>query len=103
VATEIRLTQPALQVLRFLLSKPSESHSGSEIAKETGILSGTLYPILIRMESARWLTSAWEQVEPCVAGRPRRRYYRFTPLGQNRACGALGDLQMPQGVSSWSS
>ena len=46
---------------------------------------GTLYPILLRLESAGWFVSRWEAIDPVSAGRPRRRLYRLTPSGLARA------------------
>lgn len=39
--------------------------------------AGTLYPVLHRMESNGWLENYWSD-----EGRPRRKYYRITPLGR---------------------
>jgi PadR family transcriptional regulator, regulatory protein PadR len=44
---------------------------------------GTLYRALARMEEAGLLTSRWEDAEVAVTeGRPRRRLYRVTGLGE---------------------
>jgi PadR family transcriptional regulator, regulatory protein PadR len=99
--TEFRLTQPALKVLHFLLDKPRRPRSGAEITKATGTLSGTLYPMLIRLENAGWLTSEWEEINPSEAKRPRRRFYRLTSSGQNQANRALAELQINPGAASW--
>jgi PadR family transcriptional regulator len=99
--TDFRLTQPALKVLRFLLDNPRQCRSGAEIAKATGVFSGTLYPLLIRLENAGWLSSEWEQVQPSEVGRPRRRFYTLTPNGQNWASSALRELQFNVGAPSW--
>jgi PadR family transcriptional regulator PadR len=98
---EIRLTQPALKVLRFLLDKPRESQSGAEIAKATRISSGTLYPMLVRMQTAGWLSSVWEEIDPREVGRPRRRFYKLTAVGQNNANQVLAELQINVGAPSW--
>ena len=58
-------------------------------AKRGHLASGTLYPILLRLESAGWLASRWESVDPSEAGRPRRRLYRITPGGLRRASEAF--------------
>jgi PadR family transcriptional regulator PadR len=100
---DIRLTQPTLKVLRFLLEKPREGRSGAEMAKATKVGSGTLYPMLARLEAAGWLTSEWEAIDPREAGRPRRRFYKLTAIGQNKAHAALADLQMAMGELAWTS
>jgi PadR family transcriptional regulator len=98
---DVRLTQPTLKVLRFLLETPREGRSGAEMAKATRVGSGTLYPMLARLEAAGWLTSEWEVIDPKEAGRPRRRFYRLTAVGQNNARRALADLQMAAGELAW--
>jgi DNA-binding PadR family transcriptional regulator len=100
---DVRLTQPTLKVLRFLLETPREGRSGAEMSKATKVGSGTLYPMLARLESAGWLTSEWEVIDPREAGRPRRRFYKLTALGQNNAHAALADLQMAPGELAWMS
>ena len=100
---DVRLTQPTLKVLRYLLEKPREGRSGAQMSKATKVGSGTLYPMLARLEAAGWLTSEWEAVDPSEAGRPRRRFYKLTAVGQNNAYTALADLQMTSGELAWTS
>jgi DNA-binding PadR family transcriptional regulator len=59
--------------------------SGADIMDSIGLASGTLYPILMRLEEAKWLRSRLEDVDPVKVGRPRRRLYRITPNGVARA------------------
>jgi len=99
--SEIRLSQAALKALRFLLDAPLVAHSGAEIARATHVQSGTLYPMLIRLEAAGWLRSEWEQIDPREQGRPRKRFYKLTSIGQNSANSALTDLQMNSAVPVW--
>jgi len=82
---EVRITLQTLKVLEAFLDNPSEQLSGAEVNQRCGIASGTLYPILIRLESAGWFVSRWESIDPSSAGRPRRRLYRLTPTGLRRA------------------
>jgi DNA-binding PadR family transcriptional regulator len=90
-----RITVPVLKVLQYLLARGSgERVYGREIAQAVGLKSGTLYPVLARLEGAGWLTSAWEDVSPREAGRPRRRYYQLTGTGQQTARHALADIGM---------
>ena len=86
---EPRITAQTLLLLDALLDRPSEARYGLEIAQETELKSGTLYPILARLEQAGWLASEWEDVEPERAGRPRRRLYRLTGQGEVLAREAL--------------
>jgi DNA-binding PadR family transcriptional regulator len=60
-----------------------------EIGDAAGLPSGTVHPILARLEGAGWLESRWEDVDPRSAGRPARRYYRLTGAGVLEARKAL--------------
>jgi DNA-binding PadR family transcriptional regulator len=77
----IRLTFQTLQVLRALLDDPAGEHYGLEISKESGLPTGSIYPILTRLEVAGLATSAWEDIDEAIAKRRRRRYYRLTSDG----------------------
>jgi DNA-binding PadR family transcriptional regulator len=83
-ASEPRLTQQTLKVLGTLMSGQTRELSGAEIAKLSKLSSGTLYPILYRLEEFGWLDSRWEVGDPAILGRPRRRYYRVTGEGAKR-------------------
>ncbi len=97
---EVRLSGRMLTVLKFLLSDLRKPRSGAEIFAVTKVGSGTLYPMLARLEDAGWLTSRWETIDPAEAGRPRRRYYSLTGLGQARAQAVLTELQF-KGDPAW--
>ena len=100
---DIRLSGPTLKVLKLFLAKPREGRSGAEISRETKVGSGTLYPMLARLEQAGWLTSEWEIINPREAGRPRRRFYKLTAVGQTKANAAFADFQVPAGKLAWNS
>ena len=77
-----RLTPQTVAVLRAFLSAPATPRWGRDIANETGLKSGTLHPILARLEGAGLVESFWE--EPSAhedQKRPRRRYYRLCADG----------------------
>jgi len=76
-------------VLRALLDQPAKEMYGLEICQKAGLPSGTIHPILARLEKAEWLESRWEEISPHEEGRPRRRYYRLSPGGAVRARVAL--------------
>lgn len=79
-----RLSEQTLRVLSVFASvAQTDDLSGSDIAKKTNLPSGTLYPILQRLEHHCWLKSRWEDVDPSLLERPRRRYYHLTVEGQN--------------------
>ena len=54
---------------------------GLQICEASGLASGTIHPILARLEGLGWLKSRWEEADPREQGRPRRRYYRLTEDG----------------------
>jgi PadR family transcriptional regulator, regulatory protein PadR len=74
-----------LKALEAFLENPTGELSGADVHKRSGIASGTLYPILLRLEAAGWFVSRWETIDPASAGRPRRRLYRLTRVGLARA------------------
>jgi len=81
----VRMSFQTLKVLEAFLENPSGELSGADVHKRSSIASGTLYPILLRLESAGWFVSRWEDIDPVSAGRPRRRLYRLTRNGLARA------------------
>jgi PadR family transcriptional regulator PadR len=81
----VRISLQTLKVLEAFLENPTDQLSGADVQKCSALASGTLYPILLRLESAGWLVSRWEAIDPSEAGRPRRRLYRLTPGGLARA------------------
>jgi PadR family transcriptional regulator, regulatory protein PadR len=92
MASDPRITLPVLKVLAAMLANPAGDHYGLAIAQQTGLKSGTLYPILARLERAGWVTSNWEATDPTEHGRPRRRYYRLTGAGERAAYRGLAEL-----------
>lgn len=71
-----RQTQSALLAL---LERPQEWRYGYELMEQTGIASGTLYPMLIRLSDQGYLEARW--VASSREGRPPRHAYRLTPTG----------------------
>lgn len=84
-----RMTQSTQQVLRAMLLDPGQEMYGVEIGSAAALPSGTVHPILARLEGLGWLESRWEDVDPSEEGRPARRYYRLTPTGVVAARDAL--------------
>jgi PadR family transcriptional regulator PadR len=74
-----RVTDATLDVLDVLLG-PDNSLYGLKIAKEIGRPTGSVFPILARLEDCGWVVSEWEAGDPATRG-PRRRFYRLTPEG----------------------
>ncbi len=86
-----RMTLQTLAVLQAMLEAPAEARYGLEIADVVRFPTGTIYPILARLERAGWVTSAFEDVDPAAVGRPRRRLYTLTGSGALAARRALAN------------
>ena len=66
-------------VLSALSVQRSTWRHGYDLMKETGLSSGTLYPLLMRMADKGLLEAEWrEAAEPA---RPPRHAYRLTAAG----------------------
>lgn len=99
---KVRMSGPTLKLLKLLLENPHERHSGAAISKLTKLGSGTMYPLLQRLEIAGWIEGEWEKVEPSEVGRPRRRLYKLTRAGQAAAVKELAQYQTSApGVPVW--
>ncbi len=83
----LRLSAQTVSVLAALCAEPSRWRHGYDLAKETGLQAGTLYPILVRLADRGLLEACWEQEQP--AGRPRRHLYRLSNDGLGQARAAL--------------
>jgi PadR family transcriptional regulator, regulatory protein PadR len=80
-----------LAVLAALCATPSRWRHGYGIARDTGLKSGTLYPVLVRLADRGLVEACWEDEQP--AGRPRRHLYRLTPEGLATATAALAEAR----------
>jgi PadR family transcriptional regulator len=91
----MRLTMQTVLVLTALLRDPGRELYGLELSEETGLLPGTTYPILQRLENEGWVTSCWEDIDPSAEKRPARRYYRLTAAGAPLAMAAVARARRP--------
>jgi PadR family transcriptional regulator len=96
-----RMTIPTQLVLRALLADPTQELYGVEIGTAAGLPSGTVHPILARLETVGWLESRWEQINPRAEGRPARRYYRLTTDGLELAASALARAYTTAARPAW--
>ena len=87
------ISAQTLAVLAALAANPSDWRHGYDLARETGLKSGTLYPILVRLADREIVEACWEDGEP--AGRPRRHLYRLTSGGLASATAALAAAPTP--------
>jgi PadR family transcriptional regulator, regulatory protein PadR len=87
------MTVDTLKVLQVFLGEPKDDHYGFEIAECAGVAAGSIYPILARLEKAKWLKSQWELIDPAIEGRRPRRYYKLTSTGLVEATNAIADAR----------
>src|SRR5580700_8814508 len=67
------------ELLAVMLRRPRTWHYGYELSTDTGLSSGTLYPLLMRLSDQGLLESHWQ--EPERPGKPPRHVYRLTSDG----------------------
>jgi PadR family transcriptional regulator, regulatory protein PadR len=75
----VRMTASLERVLRVFLDDPAARRYGYDLMKAAAVPSGTLYPLLARLEARGLVASAWET--PRHDGERPRRYYRLTGEG----------------------
>jgi PadR family transcriptional regulator PadR len=73
-----RISPQTLRVLERFIEHPTAWRYGYELSRETGLKSGTLYPILMRLAKFSLLETKWVTTEDGV---PPRHTYRLTPKG----------------------
>jgi PadR family transcriptional regulator, regulatory protein PadR len=78
-----QLSSQAQDLLSTLAAAPDDWCHGYELMKATGIKSGTLYPVLMRLSERGFLESKWNPPE--VEGKPPRHAYRLTDAGLKAA------------------
>jgi DNA-binding PadR family transcriptional regulator len=86
------MTTTVAKVLRIFLEDPTEPQYGFDLMQTAGLPSGTLYPILARLEHAGWISGKREVIDPSAAGRPARRMYTLTAEGATVARRELASL-----------
>jgi PadR family transcriptional regulator, regulatory protein PadR len=79
MARQQNISAQTLNLLAALLEQADDWHHGYDLSQRTGLKSGTLYPILMRLSEQGHLESEW--LEPSKPGRPARHAYRLTPDG----------------------
>ena len=91
MGVRLRLSKQTLAVLDALLARATQWHHGYALSQQTGLASGTLYPILMRLEKSGWLETRWEEAP--VPGRPPRHFYRLSTDGREWARDEIGAAQ----------
>lgn len=89
----LRMSPQTILVLDAFLVQADDWKYGYDLSRITGLKSGTLYPILMRLADARFLQTRWE--ESPEVGRPARHMYRLTASGLALARQEAGSMQKP--------
>jgi PadR family transcriptional regulator PadR len=76
-------------VLRALLADPGREMYGREIMQAASLATGTVYPILARLQAEGWISVREETIDKHAEGRPARRYYKLTESGIENAAAAM--------------
>lgn len=76
------------------LGRSLDPMAGADLMRATGIASGTIYPVLARLEVAKIIEGSWETASPQALHRPRRRLYRLTKQGRVVAMQALQEVSL---------
>src|SRR5262249_6484153 len=92
----LRHSRQTFALLEALLSRPAHWTHGYELSQHTCLASGTLYPILIRLDKLRCLEPRWEA--DVGAARPPRHLYRLTTDGREWA---REELQAARAAKFW--
>ena len=89
---DLDVTPKMAMVLKVFLEDPDHPRYGFELMKLTGMASGSLYPVLAKLEGAGWLTKGKEDIDPRAAGRPARMHYLITGAAVSAARIQLAEL-----------
>lgn len=93
------LSSHARALLKNLLDTQGEWRHGYDLAALTGLKSGTLYPLLIRLESQGYLEAEWQP--PVARGRPPRHAYRLTAAGVRLARMEAATPEAAASTNAW--
>jgi PadR family transcriptional regulator, regulatory protein PadR len=89
VAPERDPTYRELKLFALMLEDPAKQWAGADLTRATGIPPGNIYVILSNGQEQGIFESEWEAIDPKVAGRPRRRFFKLTTDGIGVAQRAL--------------
>lgn len=90
----MKLTGALERVLRVFLADPAADRYGYDLMKAAKLPSGTLYPMLARLEAEGLVTSAWEEPRQDASGRPPRKFYKLSGEGIRVARLELAEASM---------
>jgi DNA-binding PadR family transcriptional regulator len=77
------MTRVSLSATAVLLAISRGSRHGFDIMDAADLPSGTVYPVLARLEERGYVRSRWEPISTAQKDkRPPRRYYAITAAGR---------------------
>jgi DNA-binding PadR family transcriptional regulator len=85
-----RISPETLRLLQSFVARPLDWRYGYELSRQTGLKSGTLYPILMRLERYGLLEARWVATQDGV---PPRHTYRLTSNGLELARTQLAEAR----------
>lgn len=94
-----RALSPQALAVVAVLADSQGWHHGYDLMSQAGVKSGTLYPLLMRLEAQGMLQARW--VDSPEPGRPARHVYQLTPAGRtwvDSLADALAPLRAPSGA-----
>jgi PadR family transcriptional regulator, regulatory protein PadR len=92
----VKLTKPMERVLRAFLEDTHARRYGYDLMRAVSLKSGTLYPMLTRLETEGLVEARWESAGETPAGRPARRYYQLTGEGVQVARQVLAEASFAE-------
>lgn len=98
---KLRITTSVADVLREFLEDPAAHLYGFDLMRRCGLSSGSLYPILARLEKAGWIVGQFEEIDPTKEGRRPRKYYTLTAEGNHAAARELATLSARFKPPTW--
>lgn len=90
-------SKQAVVLFWTFLQNSSDWYHGYSLMQSTGMKSGTLYPLLIRLSDDDFLESRWDMGDE--SGKPRR-LYRLTAAGKSLAHERLTRFSDREGTSA---
>lgn len=81
---EIMFTLQTFRVMGIFCKRPEKEFFGSDISMKTNLPSGTIYPLLGRLEAAGFVKSVWEKGSAKDLKRPLKHFYTITEKGKSR-------------------
>jgi DNA-binding PadR family transcriptional regulator len=86
------LSKSSAKVLRAFVDDPGKQQYGFGLMRSARVKSGSLYPILERFERLHWIEGYDEVIDEHAEGRPTRRLYRLTAMGEREGRKAVAEF-----------